>query len=177
LGLSIVQRAATLLNHEIRVRSEPGRGSTFSILLPAGSAEEVAKTSAPSVAVTVSARRAHVLVVDDDPGVLNATRMLLKVEGFRVSTADSLEEAIRVSSEQSDIALLVTDYHLSDGELGTHVIEAVRRVIGATLKAVLITGDTSPAIKEAVRDDRVRLASKPINADEFLSVLDTLLAR
>jgi two-component system, sensor histidine kinase len=175
LGLSIVQRAAGLLNHEIRVRSELGRGSTFSILLPAGSAGEVAQTSAPAVSVTASERRARVLVVDDDPGVLNATRMLLKVEGFRVSTADSLEEAIRVSAEQSDIELLITDYHLNDGKTGTDVIDAVRRVIGANLKAVLITGDTTHALKEAIRDDHVRLASKPINADEFLAVLDALL--
>jgi DNA-binding NtrC family response regulator len=120
--------------------------------------------------VTASGRRAHVLIVDDDPGVLNATRMLLKVEGFRVSTADSLEEAIRISAEQSDIELLITDYHLSDGKIGTDVIDAVRCAIGANLKAVLITGDTSHALKEAIQDDRVRLASKPINADEFLAV-------
>ena len=50
--------------------------------IAARSAGDVAKISAQAVTVTASVRRAHVMVVDDDPGVFNAMRMLLKVEAF-----------------------------------------------------------------------------------------------
>jgi two-component system, sensor histidine kinase len=41
---------------------------------------------------------------------------------------------------------------------------------------VLMTGDTSSAVKELQRDERLRLASKPIKAEELLSLLESLLA-
>ena len=45
----------------------------------------------------------------------------------------------------------------------------------ADLPTVLITGDTSSAVKELRHDDNVRMASKPINADELLALLRELL--
>jgi hypothetical protein len=44
------------------------------------------------------------------------------------------------------------------------------------LKAVIMTGDTSSAVKELTRDANLRLASKPINADELLKLLSDTLA-
>ena len=67
------------------------------------------------------------LLVEDDPAVRDATRMLLKVEGYRVTAVASLAEAIKASAE-SRIDLLVTDYHLSNEETGTQVIAALREI-------------------------------------------------
>jgi two-component system, sensor histidine kinase len=72
--------------------------------------------------------------------------------------------------------LLVTDYHLSNGETGTQVIAALRKSLGKPLKAVLITGDTSSAVKELQRDEWLRLARKPIRAEELLTLLKSLFA-
>lgn len=174
LGLSIVQRAARLLHHELRVHSQLGRGTTFSIVVPAGAAtaSQPVKTAKQQESVK-AVIRPRVLVVDDDPAVMNATRMLLRVEGFEVSTAPSLA---RIAAERRDIRILITDYHLGDGELGTQVIEAVTGVIGPGLRAVLVSGDTSGAIAAAVLDPHVRLASKPIIAEELLEILSELSA-
>ena len=60
-------------------------------------------------------------------------------------------------------------------ETGTEVIAALREALGFPLKAVLMTGDTSSAIKELPRDPNLRMASKPIRADELLTLLRTLL--
>ncbi|HEY6927414.1 MAG TPA: response regulator, partial [Steroidobacteraceae bacterium] len=119
----------------------------------------------------------HVLLVEDDPAVRDATRMLLKVEGYRVFTAGSLAEARARAAENPQIDLLVTDYHLTNEETGTQVITALRESVGKHLKAVLITGDTSAAVKELQRDERLRLASKPIRAEELLGILKSLLAK
>ena len=69
----------------------------------------------------------------------------------------------------------MTDYHLSDGETGTQVIAAVRDALHTPVNAVLITGDTSTAIRDLPRDPHLRVASKPINAEQLLSVLEDLL--
>jgi hypothetical protein len=56
------------------------------------------------------------------------------------------------------------------------VIEQLRASVAADLRSVLITGDTSAAIKQLHDDPHLRIASKPINADELLLILEELLA-
>jgi len=74
------------------------------------------------------------------------------------------------------IDLLVTDYHLGNGETGTQVIAALRDTLGVAIKAVLMTRDTSSAIQELQHDTRLKIASKPIKAEELLTLLRVLLA-
>jgi two-component system, sensor histidine kinase len=177
LGLSIVQRLVSLLGLKLEVSSEVGKGSVFTLVLPLGRSTATASSERP--APVQAARQASaplVLLVEDDPAVRDATRMLLKVEGYRVLTAGCLAEAESMAREHGQLDLLVTDYHLSNGETGTQVIAALRASLGKPLKAVLITGDTSSAVKELQRDEHLRLASKPIHAEELLTLLKSLLA-
>lgn len=176
LGLSIVHRLVKLLGLKLEVRSEVGQGSVFALELPAGQNGAQAAEESTSTPITRPASAPQVLLVEDDPAVRNATRMLLKVEGYRVLTAGSLAEARSRAAEHPQLDLLVTDYHLSNDETGTQVITALRESVGKHLKAVLITGDTSAAVKELQRDERLRLASKPIHAEELLGLLKSLLA-
>jgi DNA-binding response OmpR family regulator len=71
---------------------------------------------------------------------------------------------------------LVTDYHLESGRTGTQVIAAAREQHGAGFKAILVTGDTSAAIREMQVDAKLRIASKPINSEELLAQVRALLA-
>jgi ActR/RegA family two-component response regulator len=64
---------------------------------------------------------------------------------------------------------------LPDSETGMQVIAALREQRGQTLRAVLITGDTSSAVHELRVDPYVRIASKPIKADELMDLLKALL--
>jgi CheY-like chemotaxis protein len=102
--------------------------------------------------------------------------MLLKVDGYRVTAVSSLAEALRTAREDARIDLLVTDYHLGNDETGTQVIAALRGILGVAIKAVLMTGDTSTAVRELPLDTRLRMASKPIKAEELLMLLRALLA-
>ena len=119
---------------------------------------------------------AQILIIEDDPGVLGAMRRLLKLEGYRVLAAPSVAEALNLLRQNGDVRLLITDFHLAGGELGTEAIQAVRTVAGSPLKAVLITGDTSCAMRDFLLDDRVWLITKPINANDFLALLSELVA-
>lgn len=177
LGLSIVQRIVKLLNLKLEVRSEVGKGSVFSLAVPA-SAVHVTHSHAGTrefqgTQQPIGAPR--VLLVEDERSVRDATRMLLAVEGYQVTGVATLAEALEHVAKANEIDLLVTDYHLANGETGTAVISALRESRGAELKAVLITGDTSIAVKELPRDPRIRIASKPIQADELLTLMRALL--
>ncbi|HEY1873247.1 MAG TPA: ATP-binding protein [Steroidobacteraceae bacterium] len=177
LGLSIVQRLVRLLNLRLEVTSEVGKGSVFSLFLPLGHSQG-ARTQRPAAAAAPRESpqsRPRVLLVEDDAGVRDATRMLLNVEGYRVRAVGSLAEALHGAQEEGAPDLLITDYHLREGELGTQVIAALREKLRAEVRAVLVTGDTSNVVKHMPNDPRLRIVSKPIDAEQLLAVLKDLL--
>jgi two-component system, sensor histidine kinase len=114
--------------------------------------------------------------VEDNAAVRHATTLLLELEGYHVTPVASLSEALRHVRQGGGVDLLITDYHLEDGETGTQVIAALREILGTSLRAVLTTGDTSTAIKQLPRDPHLRITSKPIRAEELLTLLRALLA-
>jgi two-component system, sensor histidine kinase len=180
LGLSIVQRLVKLLSLKLDVRSEVGRGSTFSLVLPAADADRSVKRHRRAIVSTASESRqadeSRVLLVEDNSSVRRAMCRLLGLEGYRVTPVVSLAEALQHVEAGNAVDLLICDYHLSGGETGTQVIAALRKILGISLRALLITGDTSSAIKQLPRDPYLRFTSKPIKVEELLALLRALLA-
>lgn len=176
LGLSIVSRLVALLDAKLDVQSEVGKGSKFALTLPVGATAVRQRRTRQQLTTGAEQIGARVLLVDDDHAVRNATRMLLKSEGFQVLAAASLDEALKHAVDDPQIDLLVTDYHLQDGKTGIDVIKAVRATLDRPTKAIMITGDTSSAIAELSSDQLMRVASKPVSADELLTLLRALLA-
>jgi len=88
----------------------------------------------------------------------------------------SKAEALRSVRDEGTPDLLITDYHLAEGELGTQVLAALHENTGTDVRAVLVTGDTSALIKQMAGNPHLRIAGKPINAEELLAMLTALLA-
>ena len=179
LGLSIVQRLVKLLSVKLDVSSEIGRGTAFSLLLPASRVHELRSEPALSAAPLTAARpsgAAHILLVEDNASVRRAMSRLLALEGFRVMQAASLSEALQHVHEGGGVDVLICDYHLSGGETGIQVVAALRAILGDSLPALITSGDTSSAIKQLPHDSHLRFMSKPIKAEDLVAMLRALLA-
>ena len=118
--------------------------------------------------------RPAIVTIDDDPGVLKATRLLLEVEGYRVTVGRTLADTRAAVAKHADIQLLISDYHLSEGESGGAVIDLVRETL-PRVEVILMTGDTSQGLRQVSSSDRICVASKPIEADALLGMMKRLL--
>lgn len=110
-----------------------------------------------------------VVVIDDDPLVLEATSGLLRSWGFRVVAAESYGEAIIQLTEIGQRPdLIVCDYRLPQGPTGVDAIEMLRGAF--EIPALLISGDAaSPQCDDG--PGRYRLLHKPVNPETFRAVL------
>jgi Na+/proline symporter/signal transduction histidine kinase len=163
LGLSIVERIARVLDHDVTIESKVGRGSRFSVVMAV--AESAPATQAQRVVPYTDSGRltdTTVLCVDNEPVILDGMEALLGGWGCRVlkasdfATASATVEATRLRPSG-----LLVDYHL-DGGNGVEVINALRRRFSYHFPAILITADRSPHVRDAARAAGAHVLNKPV---------------
>ncbi|MBZ9701237.1 MULTISPECIES: PAS domain-containing hybrid sensor histidine kinase/response regulator [unclassified Mesorhizobium] len=171
LGLSIVDRIARVLRLEIRIFSDPGKGTRFSVILPVAAVQEPKReveTRAPARAAA-SLAGLSVLCIDNDARILEGMRLLLEGWGCAVETVSGTTNR-DIAIRRPDIVL--ADYHL-DGETGLDAIVGLRAIHGDDLPAVLVTADRSNEVRTAAAGLDVPVINKPLKP----AVLRSMMAR
>ena len=177
LGLAIVKRLTGLLGHRIEVRSVVGRGSCFSVTLPAGTeAQRVEETRARPAAHGGELRGRRVLVLDDEVSVLDAMRPLLESWGCEVTTTATPEEAeAHLASGAAMPELLIVDYRLRRHASGIETIRRLRELAGAPIPALVVTGDTGPDRLREAEASGYPLLHKPVMPERLRATMQQLL--
>lgn len=167
LGLAIVRRLGRLLGHEFGVMSVPGRGSSFYVDVPA--LDVLGRRAGENVpAPAIEGGQGLVMVIDDDPLIREAFRALLEGWGYKVLTAESDSEAIdQLVCRNERPRLVIADYRLRQGQLGTDAIRAVIRSVGTAIPGVIVTGDTSTKRLREAKAAGFDLLHKPCAPEEL----------
>ena len=173
LGLSIVERISRVLEHRIRVRSKPGDGSLFSVLVPVSAASVAAAQSVAEAppAPPTPLSGLHVLAIDNEPRILAGMNHLLMGWGCVVTVGADLAEA-RAALERRGVTpdVIIADYHLDDSD-GISAIGALREAYGADLPAILATADRSPEVRDLAASHDIRVLNKPLRPAALRALL------
>jgi PAS domain S-box-containing protein len=165
LGLSQVYGFIAQSGGDVVIDSEEGVGTTISMYLPVVDGE-------PDERVATAGERVDtVLIVEDEPDVLDAAAQLFRSIGYEVVTATNGVDAMTTLERRSDIDILFTDVVMPKGMTGIQLARQARE-FRPDLKVILASGFPLPALREQYgRIDDFAFVVKPYLLAELAKAL------
>lgn len=168
LGLSTVRKLAEMADCDVRLASRLERGTLISLTLAAGSArDEHASEAAIDFPLDISGLR--VLVVDDEPSILEGLRALLQEWGCVVRIAEDEHAALSAATDWPDPPdLVISDLRLREGRSGLDVLRALARHYHRHperpgFARLLVTGETRSDRIDEIAASRIPVLLKPVS--------------
>ena len=174
LGMAITKRIVEMMNGQITVETEKGKGTEFVVHLDLRVQEGATERPRPALPTEF-----HALVVDDDFNVCDSTTQMLVEMGLRAEWTLSGKEAIlraKQAIERKDrFDLFLIDLRLHDLN-GIEVARQIREVVGEDIPLLMMTAYDWPAIRdEAIAAGVNGFCNKPIFMSEMHNVLEKTL--
>lgn len=184
LGLAVARRMANMMGLEVKLQSQMGAGSVFSVSCtavdPTGHTVRV-DDGAQSPPHARPITQLKVMVVDDDESSREAMGALLGSWGIQAELASTGAAAVAIIQEDGCMPdVLMTDHWLADGEDAFSVAAKVtnaRQLADAPLHVAVFTGDISLSIETAVSQKGWHFSPKPVRPLALRMWLETLVAR
>nr|WP_294555243.1 ATP-binding protein [uncultured Rhodopila sp.] len=178
LGLGIVERIVRLLGLEIEVRSRDGSGSCFALRVPCGHPDHAA--AEPDATLPPIARRAfaglRVACLDPDPPIREALATLLQSWGCRPVIAGGLDALLDgLAPEPGGPDLILCDIELAGHRRGAEAIQALRRIFGRTIPAIVVCKDRDAAPREEIDRLGCGLLFKPLQPARLRAMIGHVL--
>lgn len=173
LGLAISRRLAELMDGEVGIESETGKGSTFWLTGRFGCPR---KAEAASLQRAVKLHDMHILLVDDLPEVLEVHRHILEHMGTRVSTAQSGEQAIdlvaRAIEDNDPYQAILVDWSMP-GMDGIETIKKIRQLPGTADTANVLVTAFGNMLSEQEKGEGLfeQVLAKPVSPSMFYDTL------
>lgn len=174
LGLATVYGIVKQNNGFINVYSESGQGTTFKIYLPRFAGEVRQRPETYTLESTV-ADHETILLVEDEPMILEVTSQMLKQLGFQILPAASPGEAISLAQDHAgEIELLVTDVVMP--EMNGRDLAKKLLFLYPNIKRLFMSGYTADVIAHhGVLDERVNFIQKPFSAKDLAAKIREVL--
>ncbi|MEU8664522.1 ATP-binding protein, partial [Actinoplanes philippinensis] len=168
LGLATVYGIVTQAGGTVQIYSEPGIGTTFTILLPATDVEARSEAVDDTVA-GLAGHGATVLVVEDESALREVTCRILRRGGYTVLAADGGDEALRLAATHS-VDVLLTDV-IMPNMLGKDLADAIRSRWPGT-RVLFMSGYAQPVLTtHGTLAADVHLLEKPFTSAELMRAL------
>lgn len=176
LGLSVVHGILTRAEGWPEVESRPGAGSSFSLYFPKVQNEKLAENSAQGKKISINGEKRKILLIEDDPSVLDYTSKMLKKLGFLVDASSSVKSAAEYwNSAYSSYDLILSDIILSDGS-GTDFIETLLPD-HPDLKVLFYSAYADLDIRrDFIEKNGFLFLEKPFSKEELIRALKKLLS-
>lgn len=177
LGLATVEGVVRQNNGHIQVSSALGEGTIFTIYLPRNVEESVEEKFVDDRAKSEMQGQEVILLVEDEPALLQMTAMMLVALGYRVMSAGGAQEAMRLANEHaSEIHLLMTDVvmpEMSGQDLTERLVPLYPH-----FKILFMSGYTSDIIaEEGILDAQMSFLQKPFSLKELAGKVRQALDR
>jgi CheY-like chemotaxis protein/two-component sensor histidine kinase len=170
LGLAIVRHLSRLLGLDLSVESEMGRGTQFSLLVPLAHLPASGQSIAVPAVDFSEPPEFSVLLVDDEPAVLDSASMLMRAYGIAATSANSAQTALDLILSGFHPDVLVTDYRLPEMS-GTDLMRRINELLRRSVPTILLTGDTAPLGLSDQDNNRCTVMLKPIESRAFVSLV------
>ena len=170
LGLATVYGIVTQAGGTVRLSSEPGLGTTVTVLIPAGDTAPAAPAPAPTTA-SVSGQGETLLVVEDEAALRDVAGRILSGAGYHVLAADGGRQALELAAlHEGEIDLLVSDV-MMPGMLGKELAERLVDARPGT-RVLYMSGYAQPVLaSQGTLDPGVALLEKPFTAEDLLTAV------
>ena len=175
LGLSIVHRLALALGHSIHVKSIEGKGTLFRLSLqPDNKSTNINKKV--SNQLEMISTDLSVIVIDDDPNILDAITTLLESWEMSVIGFDNPKDALQWADSTPNIpSLIICDYDLGCGETGTKLIANLHKSLGSNVPSLIVSGTFDPEHIIEIKKSEYMILSKPIKPAKLRSMINYLV--